>query len=220
MAEATADLQLREADATAAAKTLDDLAQSGDGTLERQDSLTHARLHVARDRPKVAMQVLDRLESVARRENCDGTLVRILALKAVCLYSMGSRAAAIEVLEKAVALGAPAGLRRAFIDAGPALMTLLKRVRHDASGFVRSLVDARFEGQPVSPKANTLPEALTNMEVTLIQLVDRGLKNQEIAEKLSITVGTTKQYLNRVFGKLQVRNRTEAVARARRLDIL
>ncbi|WP_279582918.1 helix-turn-helix transcriptional regulator [Fodinicola feengrottensis] len=45
------------------------------------------------------------------------------------------------------------------------------------------------------------------------------MSNQQIADKLFITVGTTKWHLNQIFGRLQARNRTEAVARARELDL-
>jgi LuxR family maltose regulon positive regulatory protein len=47
-----------------------------------------------------------------------------------------------------------------------------------------------------------------------------GLSNREIAERLVITVGTTKWHLNQIYGKLHVRNRTEAVALARQLQLL
>jgi LuxR family maltose regulon positive regulatory protein len=47
-----------------------------------------------------------------------------------------------------------------------------------------------------------------------------GLSNQEIAEKLFITVGTVKTHVNAIFGKLDVHRRTRAVARAHDLDLL
>jgi len=57
--------------------------------------------------------------------------------------------------------------------------------------------------------------ALTKAEVAVLTLVDAGLSNQQIAASLSIAVGTVKCHLHRVYQKLQVRNRTEAAARAR-----
>ena len=58
-------------------------------------------------------------------------------------------------------------------------------------------------------------EALTSTEDRVLALVDRGLSNQEIAAALSITVGTVKCNLHRVYDKLQVTSRLEAVAKAR-----
>ena len=62
--------------------------------------------------------------------------------------------------------------------------------------------------------------ALTNRETELLRQLSRGLSNQEIAHQMSITVGTAKGHLHRIFRKLDVRNRTAAVAKARELGLL
>jgi LuxR family maltose regulon positive regulatory protein len=61
---------------------------------------------------------------------------------------------------------------------------------------------------------------LTGREAELLRRLSRGLSNQEIAHQMSITVGTTKGHLHRIFRKLDVRNRTAAVAKARELGLL
>jgi len=63
-------------------------------------------------------------------------------------------------------------------------------------------------------------EPLSERELELLRLVARGYSNRQIAEALFITLGTVKKHLNNIFGKLQVANRTQAVARARELDYL
>jgi ATP/maltotriose-dependent transcriptional regulator MalT len=63
-------------------------------------------------------------------------------------------------------------------------------------------------------------ELLTARETEILRRVSRGFSNQDIADQLSITVGTTKGHLHRIFGKLDVRNRTAAVAKARKLGLL
>ena len=60
---------------------------------------------------------------------------------------------------------------------------------------------------------------LTDKEAELLRRLGRGLSNQ-IADQMSITVGTTKGHLHRIFRKLNVRNRTSAVAKARELGLL
>jgi len=57
--------------------------------------------------------------------------------------------------------------------------------------------------------------SLTKTEAQVLDLVDSGLSNREIATRLSIAVGTVKCHLHRVYEKLQVRNRLQAVAKAR-----
>ena len=63
-------------------------------------------------------------------------------------------------------------------------------------------------------------DALTKAEAGVLDLVDSGLSNHEIAVRLSIGVGTVKCHLHRAYEKLQVRNRMQAVAKARQLGHL
>lgn len=55
---------------------------------------------------------------------------------------------------------------------------------------------------------------LSERERTLIGLVRKGLKNREIAERLSTTEGTIKAYLHAIFDKVGVENRTELAMKA------
>ena len=61
---------------------------------------------------------------------------------------------------------------------------------------------------------------LTRKQIEALRLVNLGLSNQQIAEKLSISVGTTKWYLHQIFNRLQVRSRTAAAAKGRRQGII
>ncbi len=63
-------------------------------------------------------------------------------------------------------------------------------------------------------------ELLSKTQLEIIRQLSRGLTNREIAERLSITVGTTKWHLHQIYSELQVRNRTAAVAKARQLGLL
>ena len=69
-------------------------------------------------------------------------------------------------------------------------------------------------------RSNALVEPLSEAELKVLRLVASGLSNREIADRLVITVGTTKWHLNQIYSKLHVRNRTEAVALARTLELL
>ena len=54
----------------------------------------------------------------------------------------------------------------------------------------------------------------------LLHLMAAGLSNQEIADRLFITLGTVKSHANHIFGKLGVQGRVKAINRARELALL
>ena len=74
-----------------------------------------------------------------------------------------------------------------------------------------------------SPAATPLPipgETLSERELEILRLLAEGHSNQEIGQTLYIGVGTVKWYLTHLYDKLDVSNRTQAVARARELGLL
>ncbi len=66
--------------------------------------------------------------------------------------------------------------------------------------------------------ADDVPLSKSQFEV--LRLVNAGLSNQEIAEELRMSVGTTKWHLHEILRKLAVRNRTAAAAKARSIGLL
>ncbi len=61
---------------------------------------------------------------------------------------------------------------------------------------------------------------LSKNEFEVLRLVNAGLSNQEIAERLIVAVSTVKTHINNIYGKLTVGNRVQALARARELKLL
>jgi LuxR family maltose regulon positive regulatory protein len=65
-----------------------------------------------------------------------------------------------------------------------------------------------------------LVEPLSQRELEVLKLIAQGLSNHEICKRLFLSLSTVKGHNLRIFSKLQVQRRTEAVARARELGIL
>ena len=61
---------------------------------------------------------------------------------------------------------------------------------------------------------------LSTREAEVLRSCSRGLSNQEIGDQLAVTVGTIKGHLVHIYRKLNVRNRTGAVAKARQMGLL
>jgi LuxR family maltose regulon positive regulatory protein len=65
-----------------------------------------------------------------------------------------------------------------------------------------------------------LIEPLSQRELEVLHLIAQGLSNREIGERLFIALDTVKGHNRRIYGKLRVQRRTEAVARARELGLI
>jgi len=57
-------------------------------------------------------------------------------------------------------------------------------------------------------------EALSKRETEILQLLSKGLLYKEIADQLSISVSTVRQHIHKIYEKLHVQNRTEAINKA------
>ncbi|HTS23987.1 MAG TPA: LuxR C-terminal-related transcriptional regulator [Casimicrobiaceae bacterium] len=214
----TAELELREGNVEAAARVLEESRKLAGQPLERELML-HARVMLAQRNPSGAWKILSALEDSALRQRSDGSLIAIHILQALCKRSLNQPAGAQEHLAAAVSLAASAGYRRVFLDEGAHLAPLLDQVRRVAPAFVTSLLEIPAPEQSAR-QAGQLVEPLSKIEFEILRLLDKGMTNQEIADHLAMTVGTTKWRMNQIFGKLQVRNRIEALVRARQLRLL
>ncbi len=76
----------------------------------------------------------------------------------------------------------------------------------------------RIKGRQVTSEKQI--EELTYQEQKILQYMEEGYTNKEIALKLTLTEGTVKVYNHIIYQKLQVRNRTQAIVRAKELNII
>ena len=79
---------------------------------------------------------------------------------------------------------------------------------------------AQFPSTSLQAVSAELAEPLTRREVEVLRLIAAGLRNQEIADQLCLSVSTVKRHIANAYGKLGVRHRTEALVRAKELKLL
>ena len=70
------------------------------------------------------------------------------------------------------------------------------------------------------PVPSGIIDPLTSRELEVLEMLAAGRSNQAIAGELVVTLDTVKKHVGHVLGKLGAANRTEAVARARELNLL
>lgn len=130
-------------------------------------------------------------------------------------------------IESGLAAAEPEGYIHVFLDAGEPIRELLAAfLRSDAPGhrlFAQKVLEAfspiKGAGSPV-PRPAGLVELLSGRELEVLHLMAQGRTNHEIARQLIVAPGTVKAHTASIYRKLDVANRTEAVARARQLGYL
>jgi len=182
--------------------------------------VTLARVLIAQRKVDEALRLLNRLGENAEAKGRVGILIEILVLQAMALQAKGNTAHALGALKKSLALAEPEGYVRVFVGEGVPMAELLRQAasRGIAPRYVSKLLAAFPASSARGP--SPLVEPLTKRELEVLRLVAQGASNRAIAESLVVTTGTIKTHVSRIMGKLGARNRTEAVARARELDML
>ena len=157
--------------------------------------------------------------------------LRVLVLQALALQAHGEKGEACQLLGDALALAEPGGFIRTFVDEGGPMVQLLSEAAAQAilPDYTAKLL-AVFEAEeqkseersnlPSAPPAQSFAEPLSQRELEVLHLIAQGLSNREISERLFLALDTVKGHNRRIFGKLLVQRRTEAVAKARSLGIL
>jgi LuxR family maltose regulon positive regulatory protein len=193
--------------------------------------LGRARVCLARGEPSDALAVLEPLRAQMEARGWADERLKVMVLQALALHAQGETDGAVEVLGEALALAEPGGYVRVFVDEGAPMEHLLAAAA--ARGVMADYVDrllAAFEAEKKMgageapgrrvPSSQALVEPLSQRETEVLQLIAQGLSNREISERLFLALDTVKGHNQRIFGKLQVQRRTEAVARASELGLL
>jgi LuxR family maltose regulon positive regulatory protein len=174
-----------------------------------------------------AMGLLERLLKAAEERGGKGSVIEIMVLQAMAYHAQGNLPAALLPLQHALALAEPEGYIRMFLDEGSSMMQLLgeaaaREIMPDYTGKLLAAFEAekrKSEDKSPLPPAQPLIEPLTQRELKILHLIAQGLSNREIGERLFLALDTVKGHNRIIFDKLQVRSRTEAVARARELGL-
>lgn len=198
--------------------------------LVEKDFLVYIRYLIARGEYETARQHLLNLQQNVKEGGREGRMITINLLLAQTETRVGHSEEAAAALQKAALLASPENYQRTFLDEGPWLQESLEALLESgvnsvyfsylAGLFARQELPQAVESEPADSPAGALIEPLSPREQDVLELLDKGLSNKEIADRLSISLTTVKSHNSSIYQKLNVDNRTRAVVRARELNLL
>jgi LuxR family maltose regulon positive regulatory protein len=180
--------------------------------------------------PRAAVLLLKKWFAFARARHCHRSAIRCGVLLARAQLASGDRRGALRTLGEALVLGDHGGFIRSFIDEGREIEELIIETDgasgHHAGSRLRDYVGTLrrvFENpDDLELVSATRPgpgagdgEVLSSREIQIIELGSRGLQNADIAKTLFLAQSTVKWYWQRIYEKLDVRRRPDAIRVAR-----
>jgi LuxR family maltose regulon positive regulatory protein len=191
--------------------------------------ISQARVHLAQGDTSAALAALESLRRYLEARGLEDKRLKVIVLQAVALDAHGDKEQAAQLLGEALALAEPGGFIRIFVDEGPPMARLLFEAlsRGIAPDYARQLLAAfpvadseQTTSSQLGVTESELVEPLSERELEVLQLIAEGLTNQEVATRLYLSLHTVKVHAHNIYGKLGVKNRTQAVAKGKALGIL
>jgi LuxR family maltose regulon positive regulatory protein len=191
--------------------------------LREAEYFSLGRVYLASEKYDQVLELSQWLQNAAEATGRTGSLIETLVLRALAFQGKNDFAQALVSLEQALHLAQPEGYIRVFVNEGGLMAELLRRAGTlgiEAQFVARLLSEFEQITESLDEAFQPLIEPLSNRELEVLHLLGDGLSNSEIANKLTITVGTVKAHTASIYRKLNVNSRTRAVARARELNLL
>jgi LuxR family maltose regulon positive regulatory protein len=192
--------------------------------------LARLELQLAQGASEAVLGQMDHLLKTARTQGRERDRIELLLVAADAQHRLGQSRMALRHLSMAVILAAPGKLIQPFQVHQSLLSRLLVGADIQSLGLIQPLERAFFERlrapetapaavPPAVAESGTV-DVLTQRQIQLLSLLDEGLSNEQVADRLALSVPTVKWHLHNAYVKLGVRSRSAALARARALKLL
>lgn len=189
---------------------------------DESEYLVLTRLLIVQNKPLQALPLLARLLSAAETNERTGRVIEIVILQALAHHALGESKQAQLTLKRALSLAEPHGYVRLFVDEGISMLNLLRKaatagLTGDYLDYINKLL-AAFDLH--APRKQALIDPLTERERQTLRHLATKLTIAEIASQMVVAPSTIRTYNKRIYSKLNVHSRAEAVYRAQELGLL
>jgi LuxR family maltose regulon positive regulatory protein len=193
-------------------------------TLHEMHQSLQARVALASGEFTRVLTIADQIIPQAEAGGRLGRVIELSLFKAIALQQMGEKDEALESFEKSLTLTEPEGYLRLFLEQGDIIITLLETaiaqgVRPEFAVRILSAFP-NHQDAVSAPKQVGLIDPLTGREMEVLNLICEGYSNQKIADAMVVSINTVKKHTSNIYAKLGVRNRAQAVLKAREINLI
>lgn len=177
------------------------------------------RLHLQQRKFEGVEPLLANLAVVGEEQKSVSFLLKVQLLQSLHWAKQGDMTTAVSTFQQTLNLAQPGGYVRLFLDYNdPSLMRLLHQVANNgvSASYARLILSHIL---PSETEEETAVQPLSPREIEVLQYLAAGLTNRQIATEMIVSLNTVKAHTRRLYAKLDVNNRTQAVAKARELHL-
>ena len=201
--------------------------------LQQHEQIQRSRVLIVFGRGQEALALLEPILSSVKKDGRKRRMVEILALMAMAHASSSEDEEALNCLQHALYLAQAGGLIRILLDEGEPMRLLLQKATglEGVADYARFLLD-QYSSRAPHPKPlpskeretfalggeGEIAPLLTARQLEVLHCLASGLSNQQIADRLFISLRTVKFHTGKIFSKLGVQTRTQAIARLRKME--
>ncbi len=190
-------------------------------------NVTLARWALCRNNPAGAIAWVNSATVLGESLGAYQWLMPALILRAIATHRGGDADSALDAVQRAIAIAAPQGVVRPFIDEGRAITSLIRQILRRFGVGALSAANTEFVASILNPAggerssiAGRSEMLLSEREHEILGLLNHGLANKEIARSVGVSEATVKFHLRNLYGKLGVNSRVMALAVARQQRLL
>ena len=190
-------------------------------TLNEKHLSLQAQVHLAKREYQEVLSICDAILPFAESSGRNARVIELNLFKAVALAGQGQPSASQEALTKALRHAEPCGYIQIFYELRSAIIPLLQTAQEEGRypKYINKILTALGKNNAGSFQQG-LVDPLTQRELDVLQLMCQGYSNQAIAEQLIVSVNTVKKHTSNIYSKLGVRNRAQAVLKAKEIDLV
>lgn len=198
-------------------------------------NLTKARIFIAQNRMPLALGITTRLAEQTRNKRHIYNLIQVLNLSAFVYHNLQKAKKAESAIKESLSLASHDGFISVFtneavelspvlaLGADPSIPDSFLQKLSASLGLSNENKGAKrveLPGAAALESNKQLVEPLSSRELEVLRLIDEGLANKEIAQKLSLAPATVKAHIRNLYGKIEAKSRTEALSKARNIGLI